>query len=184
LTENINLAVERGANITDLEEQSEELKRLAARFHVLGRQISEAERQKFAATFLQAIARGFLARMRNKKGYYSLRLYVKKLAHDPAEMASGVDDNGNPNEAIYTVWSNQLVQDFLDKETKGMHGPSGAYDGRFDLCHSPPASLHVHMTWDKCRRLSNRRPIWADKTWEDNGVVDEESLTIFWHWDF
>ena len=184
LRENITLAEQRGSSLADLEEQAIEMRRLAARFHVLGKQISEAERKKFAATILQAIVRGFLARMRNKKGIYSLRLYVKKLAHDPAEMASGVDDDGNPHEAIYTVWSNQIVQDFLDQETKGMHGPSGAYDGRFDLCHSPPASLHVHMTWDKCRRLSNRRPIWADKTWEENGVADEENLTVFWHWDF
>ena len=185
LSENITMAVQRGESLTELELQSEELVRLSARFHSLGRQISEAERKKFAATILQAIVRGFLSRIRNKKGYYSLRLYVKKLAHDPAEMAMmGLDDDGNPVESVHTVWSNQTVQEFLDKECRGLHGPSGACDGRFDVCHSPPSSLHVHLTWDKCRRLSNKRPIWLEKTWDANRVADEESLTIFWHWDF
>lgn len=83
LSENVTLATERGESITELEAQSVELVRLSARFHALGRQISEAERQKFAATFLQAVVRGFLQRMRNRHGIYSLQILVKKLRHDP-----------------------------------------------------------------------------------------------------
>ena len=83
LSENVTLATERGESITELEAQSVELVRLSARFHALGRQISEAERQKFAATFLQAVVRGFLQRMRNRHGIYSLQIFVKKLRHDP-----------------------------------------------------------------------------------------------------
>ena len=40
-----------------------------------------------------------------------------------------------PPDEVYTVLSDQTVQEFLDKQTKGMDGPSGAL--RIALRHKP-----------------------------------------------
>ena len=104
--------------------------------------------------------------------------------------------------------SDQTVQEFLDKQTKGMDGPSGAlrnalrhpplrnavttwrvpragaFDGHFDICRSPPAAVHAHLSWDKCRRIARRKPVRRNKSWDENRVEDGQSLTIFWNWDF
>ena len=112
-----------------------------------------------------------------------------------------------PPDEVYTVLSDQTVQEFLDKQTKGMDGPSGAFcatpsanslaqrgdaacaragafDGHFDICRSPPAAVHAHLSWDKCRRIARRKPVRRNKSWDENRVEDGQSLTIFWNWDF
>ena len=53
--ENVSLAVERGGNLEDLEDKTVELVRLSKRFHMLGRKLSEQEKKKLAATFLQVM---------------------------------------------------------------------------------------------------------------------------------
>merc|ERR1719261_729545 len=118
--------------------------------------------------------------MRNRHGIYSLQILVKKLRHDP-DGDAGLE---TPPDEVYTVLSDQTVQEFLDKQTKGMDGPSGAFDGHFDICRSPPAAVHAHLSWDKCRRIARRKPVRRNKSWDENRVEDGQSLTIFWNWDF
>ena len=171
-----------GEDLGELEEKTDELVRLSARFHALGRQLSEKEKQQFAATFLQAVVRGFLARILKRNGAYLLRIYIKTLRHDPAEHVGADSDAYEPEDVAHTVKSTQRVGDFLAVVTKGMQGPVGAYDGRFELCRSPKHVRHVHLTWGKCRRLAAKSPVWADRSWDENGIADNDQLTMFWHW--
>jgi hypothetical protein len=59
---------------------------------MLGRKLSEQEKNKLAATFLQAIVRGFLARLLARSGAYMMTVYIKTLRHDPAEQSESDHD--------------------------------------------------------------------------------------------
>ena len=103
LRENLALAAARGADLHSLNDKAVELVLLSKRFHMLGRKLSEEEKRKMAATFLQAMVRGFLARLLRRSGGYLMRIYIKTLRHDPAEESEKDHDFYEPVERAYTV---------------------------------------------------------------------------------